>query len=352
MAVFWIKISKFVNCTKTIHIMTAKSQGEFGFIDNINKIFKAINSGDYEGIGDDCAVIPISQTESLVITTDMLVEGSHFLLDKISAYDLGWKSLAVNLSDVASMGAKPIASFMSIATTKETSEQWKNEFLRGYYDLSKKHSTELLGGDTVCSNHGVVINITAIGKILNSDIKRRGEAKVGDLIVTTSPLGDSACGLKLLLSNMYDNTSEQHKYLEQKHNRPSAQIEEGIWLAKNGINAMMDISDGISSDLQHICKSSNCGARIFLGSIPFSKYFIDICNENNWDKNTLALSGGEDYSLLFTIDKKQFEIISIEYEKQFKTPLFIIGEITSQTEIEYLDNNKNSMEIALGFRHF
>lgn len=332
--------------------MAVESQGEFAFIENINRVFKTINSGNYEGIGDDCAVIPISQTESLVITTDMLAEGSHFLLDKISAYDLGWKSLAVNLSDIASMGAKPIASFMSIAIPKDISQEWKEQFLKGYYDLSKKHSTELLGGDTVGSSQGVVINITAIGKINNSDIKRRTSASVGDLIVTTSPLGDSACGLKLLLADMYDSKSEQHQYLEQKHNHPTAQVEEGIWLAQNEINAMMDISDGISSDLQHICKSSNCGAKVYLDSIPLSKQLIEVCTENSWNMNTLALSGGEDYSLLFTVKAELFETMSKMYVEHFKTPLFVIGKITDKKDIEYIDSNNNKTEITVGFRHF
>ena len=332
--------------------MEKTTQGEFCFIENISKIFNQIKSGKYEGIGDDCSVIPISNEESIVVTTDMLVENSHFIRNKISAYNLGWKSLAVNISDVASMGAKPFASFMSIAIPKDIDLKWKDEFIEGYYDISKKFSTELLGGDTTSSKNDIVINITALGIIKNEDIKRRSAAKNGDLIVVTSTLGDSACGLKLLLNNIINLNLPAHLHCEAQHHKPTPHSEEGQWLGRYPINAMMDISDGISSDLTHICKASSCGARIDISRIPISKEVETICKEQNWEANTLALSGGEDYSLLFTITADNFDKISKEYQQRFNKELYVIGEITPNNKIEYIDTDNNIVNIPIGFRHF
>lgn len=332
--------------------MQNESTGEFGFIEKIHSLFSKLNSGKYEGIGDDCAVIPINNNQSLVITTDMLVENSHFLKNKISAYDLGWKSLAVNISDIASMGAKPIASFMSIAIPKDTENNWKDDFIRGYYEISEKYSTELLGGDTTASQNGIIINITAVGICENNNIKRRASASVGDLIVVTSNLGDSACGLKLILENKLDIKNTDHIYLEKKHHAPKPHVEEGVWLGNSEANAMMDISDGISSDISHICKQSKCGAIINLNKIPYSKQISKVCQDNNWNKESMALSGGEDYSLLFTISKKYFEKTNTEYSKIFNENLNIIGEITSSQKIIYIDENGCEKNIPMGFRHF
>ncbi len=336
---------------KKIRKMNLSQFGEFGFIENINKLFKGINSGKYEGIGDDCAVIPISDTQSFVVTTDLLVENKHFLRKNISPYDLGWKSLAVNISDVASMGAKPFASFMSIALPKNISAQWSEEFTKGYYDISKIFSTELLGGDTTSSTNDVVINVCAMGIIENSNIKRRKDAKAGDYIVVSSSLGESACGLKLFLENIFDKENPSHKFLEQRHHHPIPHVNEGKWIGTQKIGAMMDISDGVSSDIQHICKASNVGAKIYCDKLPFGTEFIEVCTQQNWDKNTLALSGGEDYSLLMTIPKENFTNIAEQYNHLFDRDLRIIGEITNTNKIEYFEE-ETQIDIPCGFRHF
>ena len=327
-------------------------QGEFGFIENISKIFSQIKTGKYEGIGDDCSVIPISKDESIVVTTDMLVENTHFIRNKISAYNLGWKSLAVNISDVASMGATPFASFMSIAIPKEVNQQWKAEFIEGYYDISKKFSTELLGGDTTSSQKDIVINITALGIVKNKNIKRRAAAKIGDLVVVTSTLGDSACGLKLILNNLLDLNLPDHSHCESQHHKPSPHTEQGKWLGKQPVNAMMDISDGVSSDLRHICKASSCGATIEISKIPISKEVESVCLEQGWKSSEIALSGGEDYSLLFTIAKQDFEKTSNDYFEFFNQKLYVIGEITSGNEIEYVGKDSEITNIPIGYRHF
>lgn len=205
--------------------------GEFALIDKIRKLFggladenHCLGHGRCEGIGDDCAVIPVSDTESLVVTSDMLVEEVHFLRNCITPFLLGRKSLAVNLSDVAAMGAKPFASFLSISLPADIGTEWIDEFLRGYHDISSEFGTALLGGDTVSSPDNVVISVTAIGRAANKSIKRRSAAATGDIILVAGQLGDSAQGLIDIRNGNCDTA------FTLIHNNPAPQVREGIWL--------------------------------------------------------------------------------------------------------------------------
>lgn len=329
--------------------MELKNIGEFGLISEIKRKFIDMVPSDVEGIGDDCAVIPKNDRYSYVVTTDMLVEGKHFLIDKISPFELGHKSLAVNLSDVAAMGATPRFSFLSLAIPGTISQEWCFEFLRGYHSLSEKYDVALLGGDTTSASVGsVTISVTVIGEMKKNDVKRRSKAQVGDIIAVTAKLGDSALALKLMTNNKATSAT-----LFSAHNTPEPQVKQGIWLGRHkAVNAMMDISDGVSSDITHICNLSEKGAIIFTDKIPHSEELLCECELNNWNPLDFSLSGGEDYALLMTIDKNEFENIKRNYQKELQEDIYPIGVITSEQTINYKNKNDENIVQNIGFRHF
>lgn len=340
--------------------MELKSLGEFGLIDKISELFGDIIPHGCLSIGDDCAVIPISDRESLVVTTDMLVQGVHFLPERISAWELGRKSLAVNLSDVASMGARPYCTFLSIGLPEGVSQEWCDEFFRGYRSLG----IPLLGGDTTSSPQGVVINITALGMVPTSNLKLRSHARVGDQILVSSTLGDSGGGLRALLEN-----KGQYAELIEAHHNPVSVTEQGIWLgSQRCVGAMMDLSDGVASDLQHILKASSkaqaiackttsgqLGATIKTENIPLSEALKKTLNiEKSWDPLKLTLASGEDYCLLLTAQADQTPLLKAQYAQQFPgEQLHNIGQIDHSGKINLTKAGEILPDIHLmGFRHF
>ena len=187
---------------------------EFGFIDHIKELFAALPDNGFEGIGDDCAVLPVGEGESLVFTTDMLAEGVHFLRPATSPRELGRKSLAVNLSDVASMGARPVGTLLSLSLPADTAGTWAEEFMLGYRELSEAFGVTLAGGDTTRSAAGITINVTAIGRIADAHIKRRSGARPGDAILVAGELGLSGAGLRDILAGRYDTPAAAAELLQ------------------------------------------------------------------------------------------------------------------------------------------
>ncbi len=286
--------------------------GEFDFIESISEMFRSMPNNGFEGIGDDCAVLPIGSDEALLFTSDMLNEGVHFLTDKSTPFQIGYKSLMVNISDVAAMGAKPVATLLSLALPNDKFGEWSAEFMRGYKKASKKYGVKLVGGDTVGSKAGVCISVTAIGRAPMANIKRRSAAKVGDVVMVTGKLGASAAGLRDLLADKLTTRNAKIQLM------PEAQVREGEWLgAQPEVHAMCDLSDGIASDLQHIIDQSKKGAIISEKDIPIARgaSFQD------------AVCGGEDYQLLFTVDRRKADELSQRFEAQFGKSLYKIGRI-------------------------
>lgn len=310
--------------------------GEFGLIEMIRQRFADVDGHGCEGIGDDCAVIPVSDQESLVVTTDMLVEDVHFLRNKIPARLLGRKSLAVNLSDIAAMGATPFASFLAISLPSDVNDKWTDDFMEGYHQMSSEYNTALLGGDTTSSTGKITISVTAIGRVNNGSIKHRSGAHSTDRIFVTGILGESARGLQDILSN---NTESLAAAI---HNDPTPQVREGIWLGKQkAVNAMMDISDGIASDLLHILKASGKGAEVY----------IDKIQHNSSVK--LAVTGGEDYKLLITAENSGADQLCRDFEAEFGYGLQHIGDVTDgNPEITYTDNGEILTPNWKGYTHF
>ena len=279
-------------------------KGEFELIGWIKEQFEVPEG--ILGIGDDCAVLPQTDGMETLVTTDMLVDGIHFLMEDIDPYSLGWKSAAVNLSDIAGMGGKPVGTFLSTALPKSVPDGFTEEFIRGYKDISDRFNCPLLGGDTTASKDRLCISVTVLGSCGAGQSLKRSGARPGDLVCVTGTLGDSAAGLKLVLERQSDScrsheAPDTEKTLVDRHYLPMPRIADGLKLAATtGVNACMDISDGIGSDLRHILEASGVTARVDVRSLPLSAELRDLCARRGWDPAELALNGGEDYELLFT----------------------------------------------------
>ncbi len=310
---------------------------EFGFIEQIAARFAALPANGFEGIGDDCAVLPIGNREALLFTTDLLTEGVHFLRAATSARELGRKSLAVNLSDVAAMGGRPVATLLSLSLPADTTDDWAAEFMEGYRELSERFGTALVGGDTTRSESGIVVNVTAIGRAETSHIKRRSDARAGDTIFVSGELGASGAGLADLLAGRCDTP------LAAIHRNPQPQVAEGLWLGtRPEVHAMMDLSDGLASDIRHILERSYCGAELDTERIPVAAG-ADL---------RLAACGGEDYKLLFTADTAAAERLAADFRNRFGVPLYPIGRITDGAELVWRQNGRPIELDWHGFSHF
>ncbi len=308
--------------------MELSDLGEFGLIERFSGQFlKGLKPG-VVGIGDDAAVIPQDEINSLLVTTDMLIEDTHFLRSAIPPADLGHKALAVNLSDIAGMGGKPAHVFLSLGLPPDLDVAWVDQFFAGLRALADQHGVRLLGGDTTKSLAGIVVNITALGMIANRNIKLRSAARPGDVVCVTGNLGDSGAGLRLLLEKKKrDNDAET---LIGRHHRPAPHVDEGRWLGvKADVHAMMDVSDGIDSDLKRIIEKSGCGMDIDLGRLSLSEELKRVCQMHKWDTSELAVAGGEDYCLLLTVSPSAFAGLAAEFSKTFHRPLTAIGEVTA-----------------------
>lgn len=331
--------------------MNLKDIGEFGLIHRFAPQFLKDLPRNVEGIGDDCAIIPTNDGKSTLVTTDMLIENVHFIRSQISPFDLGYKSLAVNLSDIAAMGGVPLYAFLSIGLTSDLDLSWIDSFFNGMAELAKKEHVYLLGGDTTRSKSDLVINITLIGEMDSAKIKRRSQAKVGDVICCTGPLGDSGAGLQVLLNHLPEDALTHPLIIE--HHHPKPHLKEGQWLANHpAVHAMIDVSDGIDSDLKRIMESSQCGAKVDLESLPVSTNLKLACDRYDWNIFDLAASAGEDYCLAATISKEEFPAISKAFQSCFGAPLYEIGEITNDKQLIYTLKGKAITLKKHGFDHF
>lgn len=332
--------------------MKLKELGEFGLINRIAPQFTRELPQGTLGIGDDCAVIH-QNDQALLITTDLLVENIHFLRRKISAFELGYKSLAVNLSDIAAMGGVPNAAFLSVAWPKEIEVAWLDEFFTGLAALAKESGTALLGGDTTGTPGPIIINVAVLGHADPAHLKLRSAAQIGDVICVTGCLGDSAGGLQLLLSDLDGAADEDSLALLRAHHRPRPHLKEGQWLAQQpAVHAMMDVSDGIDSDVQRIMEASKVGARIILNDLPISDALRRTAAANGWNSLELAAAGGEDYCLLCTVDPRAFPKIAELFAAEFDCPLTCIGTITDTGKLEYELNGAMIDLKKHGWDHF
>jgi thiamine-monophosphate kinase len=331
------------------------SLGEFGLIDHLTKNNETRNSSTILSIGDDAAVIDHSGMQT-VISTDLLVEGIHFDLMYTPMKHLGYKSIVVNLSDIYAMNATPTQVTLSIAISNRFSLEALDEFYEGVYAACEKYGVDLIGGDTTSSQKGFVISVTAIGEVALDKFVTRSGAKNGDLICVSGELGGAFLGLTLMEreKKIFAETGaqpdlENQAYIAARLMKPEARKEVIEFLAEEGImpTSMMDISDGLSSEILHICKQSNCGCVLYEDKIPVNDDAKQFAYKLEIDPTACALSGGEDYELLFTIAQA-------DYEKIIKNPeISIVGYITEATEGAHLltrGGNKHAL-VAQGWNH-
>ena len=327
--------------------------GEFGFIESIKDNCHYSLHRLIKGIGDDCAVIGPYDGHVFLITTDMLVENIHFLMEKMPPEHLGQKAIAVNLSDIAAMGGTPLHCFVSIAIPKSMDVSALHSVYTGMKTMCRKYGVNILGGDTSASPEKLMINVTLIGEALEEDVLYRKGAVPGDRIYVTGTLGDSAGGLKLIR----EDASVQEKWaltLIETHNRPVPFLEAGRIIARSKFaGAMIDISDGFISDLRHICQASGVGARFFCTAIPLSEELRILTETKTLDPYEFALYGGEDYRLLITVPLKNCDEFESLFEGENPCRVFQVGEITVQKEIRMvMADGEEKVCHARGFDHF
>ena len=284
---------------------------------------------------------------------DLLVERIHFLREAISGFDLGYKSLAVNLSDIAAMGGTAREAFVSIAIPDDCQLEYLEAIYSGIKDLAAQFDVNVLGGDTTSSKKDLIINIVVQGIVSKEELLCRDAARPADIICSTGFLGDSRAGLHLIL-NQITAESQGLKSLLKAHNLPQPHLREGRFLAgQSGVHAAIDTSDGLSSDLGHITEESQVGARLYADKIPISPNLKDFCARFDFDPVDYALSGGEDYTMLCTIAPDRAEDIAQDFKKTFERPLFAIGEITADKQLTLLYPNATTKPIPpTGWDHF
>jgi len=318
--------------------------GEFGLIDHLTKNFKIKHSSTLKGIGDDAAVINFDN--ECVITTDLLVEGVHFDLAYVPLKHLGYKSVMVNLSDVYAMNAIPKQITVSIAVSNRFPLEALEDLYAGIETAAKIYNIDVVGGDTTSSSKGLLISITALGEAKKEDIVYRDGAKENDLIVLSGDIGAAYLGLQVLeRENQVFKVNPQsqpdlspYSYIVERQLKPEARkdIPELLKELKVKPTSMIDVSDGLSSEILHLCKNSKVGATIYEDKIPLDPTVISTCEEFNMDSTTIALNGGEDYELLFTVKQEDFPKIKAN------PSLSIIGHITQEKEGIHLITRGNT----------
>lgn len=332
--------------------------GEFGLIDKLTSQFENKNESTLKGIGDDAAVISISETEAMLVSTDMLIEGIHFNLMYMPLAHLGYKAVVVNLSDIIAMNAIPEQITVSIAVSSKFPLEAMEELYSGIKKACDFYNVDLIGGDTTSSYSGLSISITAIGKAKKEDIVYRSGAKEYDLLVVTGDLGGAYMGLQVLerekevfrANPEIQPDLDGHDYILERQLKPEARKDVLGFLKELGVKptSMIDISDGLASEILHICKASNVGCHVYDEKIPIDAQTSMAAIDFNLDPGTCALNGGEDYELLFTVAQTDFDKI------KGNPNMTIIGHITNAEEGTYfIDKNGSAITLtAQGWDHF
>jgi thiamine-monophosphate kinase len=331
--------------------------GEFGLIDHLTKNFEIHNASTILSVGDDAAVIDHFGKQT-VVSTDLLIEGIHFDLMYTPLKHLGYKSVMVNLSDIYAMNALPTQITMSIAISNRFSLEALDEFYEGVFIACEKHGVDLVGGDTTTSNKGFIISVTAIGEAVADKIVKRSTAQKGDLICVSGDLGGAFLGLtlmerekKIYLENpQLQPDLENESYIVGRLLKPEARKEVIEFFGQKDIlpTAMMDVSDGISSEILHLCKQSNLGCVVYEEKIPVSDDSRKAAYKFGLDPTVCALNGGEDYELIFTLKQEDYDKITLNEE------ISVIGYMTDIADgCKLLTKGGNSFPItAQGWNAF
>ncbi|KAA9332657.1 thiamine-phosphate kinase [Adhaeribacter soli] len=339
------------------NLTSLNSIGEFGLIEEIKRAVSLKNPSTIVGIGDDAAVIEPGK-KRIVVSTDMLVEGVHFDLTFCPLKHLGYKAVAVNVSDIAAMNATPTQITVSLAVGARYSVEAVKELYEGMQIACENYKVDLVGGDTTSSNSGLIISITAIGEADPETITLRSTAGENDLVCVTGDLGGAFLGLQVLerekqaflVNPDMQPELENKEYVVQRQLRPEARMDVIHELRELGVKptSMIDISDGLASELMHICQQSGKGAVIFQDKLPADPQMLDTAEEFKIDPVTCILNGGEDYELLFTVKLSDYDKIKNHPD------ITIIGKITAKEEgLKLVTPSGNAFPLkAQGWQHF
>ncbi|MCC6703002.1 MAG: thiamine-phosphate kinase [Fluviicola sp.] len=332
--------------------------GEFGTIELLTKSFQNVVPSTVKGVGDDAAVIERNENEFTLISTDLLLEGVHFNLMYMPFKHLGYKAVVVNLSDIIAMNGKPEQITVSLAVSNRFPVEALEELYEGIHLACSVYNVDLVGGDTSTSNHGLMLSVTAVGVVEKERIVYRTGSKQNDLIVVTGDLGAAYMGLQVLERerNVFEaNPSIQpdldgFDYIIERQLKPEARKDVIQFLKELDVipTSMMDISDGLASEVMHLCKASGTGARIYNDKLPIDSMTSTSAIDFNLDPVTCVLNGGEDYELIFTVSPN-------DYEKIKGNPhMSVVGYMTDHSEGIYLVDKNDSLVAlkAQGWNHF
>jgi len=309
--------------------------GEFGLITRLTEKIQIKNTSTFVGVGDDAAVLCFPD-HKIVVTTDLLTEGIHFNLMYVPLKHLGYKAVVVNLSDVYAMNAVPRQITVSIAISSKFSLEAVEELYSGIHLACEKYGVDLIGGDTTSSLTGLTISVTAIGEASGDELVYRSGAKIGDLVCVSGDLGGAYMGLQLLerenevfkVNPHQKPQFEGYDYILERQLKPEARADFKELMKTLNIKptSMIDISDGLSSEVLHLCKASKVGCNIYEEKIPLDSQTKEFAEELSINPLVAALNGGEDYELLFTVPLSSFDVIKKEFD------ITVIGHITAESE--------------------
>jgi thiamine-monophosphate kinase len=338
--------------------LTLGQLGEFGLIQRAERIFgRPARPGLVQGIGDDAAVVKIGHNKALIYTTDMLIEDVHFSLKYEGFSDIGWKALAVNISDIASMGATPTWGVISVGIPVGIPVDNVDKLAQGVASLAHKYRVGIIGGDTVKSPDRLVVNIALLGEASEHDLLYRHGASPGEALFVTGRIGEAAAGLEILRGGQRSAVSGQKKnkrHLIHRYLRPEPRVKESILIVKNKLaSSMIDISDGLQLSVKFLCEQSRVGANIYLDKIPLNPQLAParqrLLGGTRDPRQALqwALSGGEDYELLFTVPGNKVRKALALF------PHGWIGEMTKDKAVKLLDQAGREVTIRnTGYEHF
>lgn len=334
--------------------MKLDALGEFGLIDLID-IPTYVPDQLILGIGDDCAVLPFDDTQYQIVSCDLLTEDIHFIRHKISAYQLGYKAVAVNLSDVAAMGGKPVHILLSVALPPDyTVEEWQ-DFYRGVADICQNYKVNVIGGDTTSSSDKMTINVTVLGLVQQDQLHLRKDAEVSDAIFVTGKLGGSRAGLELILQGDLQIEQADQQHLLQCHCQPEPccfEIEALNHLAGCNLHALNDISDGLLSECKEIAVASQVALILDPVKIPVDKSCAKLAEQLKIEGLQWAMTGGEDYQLVGTLTGAKAEEICQQYRQQTGKPITIIGHVEKGKGV-FLQNGTERQSVQQkGYDHF
>lgn len=328
--------------------------GEFGLIARLKEKLAAQPEDVIVGIDDDAAVLRSSPDHLTLLTTDALIEGVHFSLDYFDYYQVGWRAMAANLSDIAAMGGEPQFAVISMGLPKDMPVASVDDLYDGLQSLAERSQTAIVGGDTTSSPRGLFLSIAVVGRVEERHLARRKGARVGDEIFVTGSVGAARAGY-LVLNSEQMIKEDRFAALVKKHLTPFPRLQEARFLVQNfPINAMIDISDGLASEIHHICRCSQVGAMLTANSFPVETEAIEVAMRSSEEVLDYALYGGEDFELLFAVPPGYADDLVRKFRQSFDLGCTRIGEVrraSAGVELEMAAGQRVAIEHK-GFDHF